>query len=73
MLRYEWKKVADDLYQLIDSISRRPIASVQQQGERWHWIRNTTVKLQGAPAGEGDCETLELAQAAVLAGLPNQL
>ena len=74
MPRYEWKKIADNLYHLIEIVSRKPIASVEQQGgDQWHWLRNTTVKLQGAPAGAGTCDTLELAQAAALDGLPNQL
>jgi hypothetical protein len=72
MPRYEWKKVADDLYQLIDVVSRKPIASVEQQGDKWHWLRNTVMRLQGAPPAEGLAESLAAAQAAVLEGLPNE-
>ena len=71
MARYEWKKLAGDSYQLIDIVSHRPVASIEPADDGWHWLRNTTVKHQGAPQAEGIAKSVEAAQAAILNGLPN--
>lgn len=72
MPRYEWKKLAGDRYQLIDIVSHKPVASIEPAGDSWHWLRNTTVKHQGAPQAEGIAATVDEAQAALLEGLPNE-
>lgn len=69
---YEWKTIGEERYQLIDVVSRRPVASIEQVGGVWHWMRNTTISHQGAPSAAGEATTLAEAQAAVLNGLPNE-
>lgn len=74
MKQYEWKRVSHnpERYQLLDVVSHKPIAFVEQTAEgRWNWIRNTTVRLQRAPFGEGVSDSLEDAQAAVVVALPS--
>jgi len=72
MTRFEWKELAGNRYQLIDVVSHKPVASIEPNSGGWRWLRNTTMKHQGAPQGDGTAATLAEAQAAVLNGLRNE-
>jgi len=58
---------------LIDQTNSRPVATIStDETGWWHWKRNTTRVIHGAPPSEGSTgRGLEQAMREVLAGLPD--
>jgi hypothetical protein len=71
--RYYWQKPSDlpERVELMDTVTSTPAAVITSVSRKWHWKRNTTVILHGAPPAEGKQSLLDDARQAVVDGLPD--
>lgn len=68
-LRYYWE-TNSGRHQLIDSISEKPIITIEETCDGWQWERRTNFLLHRAHPGSGVESTLIRAKIAAIHDLP---
>jgi hypothetical protein len=70
----QWRKPSDlpERIELIDNVTKLPIAEITSMGRDYKWTRKTSALLHGAPPAEGIARGLAEAKTHVLDGLPSE-